>query len=290
MIKYLSEFQRKVLVRLSVFQYLTANQIVRLRTYKKRNYLYEGMKPLMEGKSPLVKRVDYPVIPGVGKLEGIYYLTKKGAKLLIEHTDLEPEKIKYPKREAVNFERDYFHRVQTVDFFISAQLWAEDNGYSMEDFYYYFQQSSGSNRNNKGGRNLSDNRLDIDRGGVGYIVPDGIGIIERGTEKPVFFLFEQHNGKDRNRFLKQVHGHTLAIEDGAASLKYDVKHNGEHMANRVFCVFENSACMHSARTQLSQSQDFPDFMDFFLFKTHEDLLNTSFGEGWELANGQAVNF
>jgi hypothetical protein len=119
-------------------------------------------------------------------------------------------------------------------------------------------------------------------------VPDGTGVIDRIDKTPIFFLFEQHNGKDTGKFLKQMHGHTEAIKSGSASLKYNVTHNGEHIANRVFCVFKNEACLKASKYRLAKSSDFEPFIDFFHFKSNEDLKNKPFAEGWELANGQAV--
>ena len=117
-----------------------------------------------------------------------------------------------------------------------------------------------------------------------------MAIVDRGEKKPLFAMIEQHNGKDAKRFLKQAYGHTLAISEGLPSIKYDVKHDGDYVANRVFCVFEHPACMASAMYRLAKSEDFQPFLPLFCFKSEEAMEKTGFGTGWVLANGKPASF
>lgn len=285
-----SETSISILKELAKFQYLTVSQFVKLGLTKTNRGIYPVIRKVTDGNRALVKKINYTVQPGKGRPESVHYLSKRGVKFLIENNILEDNQIKRPKREAVSFSNDYYHRVWTVDFFVAVILWAKEKEYHARDFYYYFQQSNGSNRNNKGGVSLSDNRIDINESGIGYIIPDGVGVIDREEQTPFFFLFEQHNGKDTARILRQIHGHTVAIENGLPSIKYDIQHQGEPVSNRVFLVFEYESCMKATMHRLAKSEDFKPFINHFLFKTNETMGETDFSNGWELVSGKEVEF
>jgi len=266
-----SKTEEQILRELAEFQYLTTSQLVRLGVTKSKNSLYPVLRGLVNAQSPAIKKINYNVSPALGRLESIFYLTHVGVKFLLG-LGLEADTIKFPKRKDVSFASDYKHRIWTVDFFISLKLWVNEQGYELQYFYYYFEQSSGSNRNNKGGISLADTRIDINAKGIGYIQPDGIFLVDRGDETPIFGLFEQHNGKNTKKLLEQLEAHRIAISTGAPSLKYDVQHNGEYIANRVFIVFENEGCMKATMRRISKEPVFEAFVKHFVSDTIADLL------------------
>jgi hypothetical protein len=284
-----SETEQAVLEYLAEFQYLTSTQFMRLGLTKTRKGIYPALRRMLEDFRPTIARINYTVSPTQGRPESVHYLTNYGVKTLVK-MGLDEAKIKHPRRSSVTFASDHAHRISTINFLIDMKLWVNAKGYGLDDFTFYFQQAGGSNRFNRGGHSLSDNRIDIENEGVGYIMPDAIAIVERKELPPLFALFEQHNGKDTKRFLEQVHGHILAMERGAPSIKFDVKHNGEFVANRVFAVFENEGIMQASMQRLAKSSDFRDFLDRFYFKSEAMLEATGFGESWLLANGREVNF
>jgi len=126
------------------------------------------------------------------------------------------EDIKFVKTRGNIFERDYFHRVYTIDFFIGFYMWLEKMGYELDFFSYYFEKQ-GSNRNHQNTSSQSVNSLPL---GAGKIIPDGIASFQTSWES-VLFLFEQHNGKGTKRAMKQLYGHAQALVEGSASQKYD---------------------------------------------------------------------
>jgi hypothetical protein len=281
--------EQAILEALGEFQFLTSTQLVRLGRAGSRWTVWKNLNRLINTARAPVARMNYPANPSLGRLDSIHYLTPFGVRLL-EGERSDREDVKAPRRVGVVFTSDYSHRIGVIDFFIALKMWAEKNGFETAHKSFYFEQKTGSNRNNKGGKSLSDNRLDIDKNGVSYIIPDGVAIVSRGEEKPFFLLMEQHNGKDTKRFMRQAYGHTLAIGEGLPSLKFGVKHQGEYIANRVFCVFENPACMQASMYRLAKNLDF-DFTDvepFFLFKTLDAMQNTTFETGWQYANGRMV--
>lgn len=284
--RHVTVTELKILEALAEFQYLTTSQFLRLGILQTATSLYPHINRLTKEHNPKIGRVHYAVSPAKGRQESTVFLTKHGAKRLLE-AGYDIEQIKFPKSDTVSFATDYLHRLWTVDFFVSLKNWALESEYDLTDFYYYFQQT-GSNRSNKGGRSLSDNRLDIDLEGIRYVIPDGVAIVEREHTTPVFIFFEQHNGKDTKRFLRQVHGHCVALREGLASIKYNVKFNGEYVANRVFCAFEHEACMLASMSRLAKSPDFQPYIDYFYFRTTESINEGKFDEGWQLANKKPV--
>lgn len=262
---YYSKTEERVMQELAAFQYLTSSQFVRLGLTKTRKGIYPVLKKLSEGVRPEIGKINYTVSPTHGRPESVYFLTARGAKHLVDHHGAQDTDIKRPKRSSVSFASDYYHRIWTVDFFIGLKLWCIEEGYQLRFFSYYFQQSSGSNRNNKGGKSLADNRIDVESGGIGYIVPDGVFIVDRPDQKPLFGLFEQHNGKDTAKFLRQVYAHTQAMLEGAPSLHYDAQHEGAYVGNRVYCQFEHESCKQAVLQRLARSEDFKPFEGRFEF-------------------------
>lgn len=282
----LSDKKKMILFALSEFQYLTALHMVRLGVSPSDNYCRTLALELTRGKKPFIKKIDFVIQGGGGgKKASLYHLTKHGAELLEEIA--EDKKIKYPKHFITDFSLQYDHRINCIDFFVSLRLWVVQKGYKLEDFQYYFRQT-GTNRNNKGGRSLSENRLDIDKDGVGYIIPDGIFLVHRSETTPVFGVFEQHNGKDTGRIIEQVRRHCVALKYGIPSLRLDVKHNGEYVANRVFICFEQTGCMKATMKRLAQADDFKPFMQFFHFASLEEE-NPFISNSWMYANGLTVD-
>lgn len=279
----------EILKVLAKFQYLTVSQFVKLNITKTKSGIYNSTPHLTRGRRPLVKKADL-VTPKLGRIEALHYLNSYGAKFLVNNEILNNNEINRPQRKEVYIKSDYFHRVWTVDFFISAFLWAKKNSFIIDNINYYFQQSRGSNRNNKDGQSLSDNKIDINIDGVGYIIPDGVGLIYRKEKTPLFFLFEQHNGKDTKRVLQQIHGHVIAIINGLPSIKYQIKYQNEYISNRVFIVFEYESCMKATIKKLANSSDFQPFIKYFLFKTNEQLNNTCFSKEWLYINDEYASF
>lgn len=275
----ISQREEEVLRALGQFQYLTVSQLLRLQVSSSKSSLYPLLRKLSESARPCIGKIHYTGSPTRGRLESIYYLSAYGAKQLLA-LGLTDVQIKRPLRRSVSFASDYFHRIWTVDFFIELALFARQRGYSLQDFHYYFQQRTGSNRHNKGGKSLSDTRLDIQTQGVGYIVPDGVFIVSRSPEKPFFGLFEQHNGSDTGKLLRQLEGHRVALTEGTPSLKYEVRHAGEYVGSRVFVCFERDGCMQAALHRLAKDERFHPFAEYFAFSTSENLKKEGFERAW----------
>ena len=76
-------------------------------------------------------------MPGKGRLEDFYFLDKKGKEFLIENLDMEEHKIKSPKGKATLFVRDYFHRLETINFFLYLDRFLIQNNSNLIYSYHH---------------------------------------------------------------------------------------------------------------------------------------------------------
>lgn len=272
----ITERQLQILEHLAEFKYLTSTQIMALLEVKTLPHINMLLNKLGDGKSPLTRFKDFGFYPGYGRLPRIHFLTPKGADFLVENLDIEREKIKYPKEKKVMFQRDYFHRVATVDFNIGLHKFCRKNQFEKVFFDYYFDMT-GSQRNGDG---KAKNALPV---GDFQIIPDGIGKIFN-EEVENLFLFEQHNGKDTKRAIKQIFNHMQAISELSANEKYNHK-----KSVRVFYVFESESCKKSVVRELYNREDITSFKEYFLFKTQEQL-KIDFTSDWLLFSGEKRSF
>ena len=283
----ITSIQEGILVELAEFQYLTTPQLCRL-TGRKRSRTNELINGLFKRHKPLVHSNSYTIDSKTGRKPSIHFLLPRGEKILSEMGSYEGL-IKLPRRYSVDFTSDYTHRVLTIETLVSAKLWAKENGYRFSFSQFYFQQKKGSNRDNKGGKSLSANRIDVDTRGIGYIIPDGVFLIEKEGENPLFGLVEQHNGTETKRVLEQIHAHCVAIHEGSPSITLDIQHNGKYIANRVFITFERESCMLATMKRLLQSSDFTPFKNLFYFALSEDIEKKSFSDCWFYVDGAKVD-
>lgn len=272
--------QIEILKALARFKYMTTEQIVLYLGLKHIGYCNTCIKDLKKSKKhPLMQSLEFGIMPKHGKLSRVHYLTQRGANLLIDELGYEEKDIKKPKGRSPSFRVEYFHRVSMVQFNVHFQMWCDSKGYKIDFFNYDFDSTGGNNsRDGKKLRSLNCIPLNDYE-----IRPDGIGLFSDDT-RPYLFLFEQHNGKDRNRAIEQMTRHAYCLAQGTASEMY-----GVDTASRIYYVFENETCRDSTIREFAQHDILKNFSDFFYFKTNEEL-NTDFYNGWLKANGQRQSF
>lgn len=274
-----TERQLQILEFLAEFKFLTSYQIIKLLGVKTLPHVNLLLNKLSDGKKPLIGHKSFGLYPGHGKLARVHFLKPEGADFLIEEVGFTPIKIKLTKEKNPLFQRDYFHRVETVNFNIELSEWCKNNDIEKVFFDYYFDKT-GSNRNSSEGALTAKNAIPV---GDFQIIPDGVGKLQKEGEDFIF-LFEQHNGKDAKRAVKQILTHAQAIAEGSASIKY----NHPKGVKVVYC-FEFEACMKSAIKDLYHNYNLSPIFDYFLFKTTEQM-KRDFGKNWLKLNGQNANF
>ena len=78
--------------------------------------------------------------------EYLWYLTPKGARLLLARTDLKESDMRYPKRPTKRLKNDYFHRVSTIFINISFDKWVDKIDGKERQFLVYYDNAKESKK------------------------------------------------------------------------------------------------------------------------------------------------
>ena len=276
---HLTENQITAIEWLAVFKYLTSSQFVKMGLYKKRGYLTNSLKVLVAMKRPLIAKHDFNPING--KLESFYYLTKYGAKFLIEELEYSENKIKVPKGLTPIYLKDYHHRKLTIDFHIKLRIWLKSNNGDISFFNYYFDKSGNNRSDDKSNRVIALNKVILNK--TNSFIPD-VNTMFSVNDKEYLYLFEQHNGRDTKRLFEQLYVHINAIANGSVSKKYNIK-----KAHRVVVICEHESVKNSVIQRLQKESGIEQYYSFFIFKTNAEF-EEDFYHNWTLISGEYSNF
>ena len=278
---YLKEKHKEIMKLLATNKFLTSSQLVELGVYKRRGDLTNSLKKFIDQyKNPFIDKITFPIDPSKGKLESIYYLTRKGVKFLIEDLDYPEHSIKATKSKPTTTQ-DYFHRKSTIDFHIYLRKWLQSNDGIVISLNYDFDKQGNNRSKDKSQHLRAINNLELSNG-VSFI-PDIITKF-KVAKREYLFLFEQHNGKSSKRLINQLYIHLVALSEGVASKKYNFARS-----NRVAVVCEFESVKNAVISRLQQREDFKAFDKFFIFKTNDELKNDFFSD-WSLISGKSVSF
>jgi len=222
---------------LAEYRFLTASRLVRLggsRTTPKS--MSNLLKDLCDNHK-LVGKVNFGVHPKNGKLETVYFLTPKAAKLLASLRDMDGQRIKYPKSSGSLFHRDYFHRLACLDFEISFKKWLKEQGFKCLKFERYFDFKA--NRR-------AETELILNNGT--RIVPDAVAHYQTHN-RSFLFLLEVSLGRDAKRVIEQLYAHIQVLEEGIASQAFNIDHG-----HFIVCVFEYESCMKAVMRHMNQDK------------------------------------
>jgi len=276
---HLKENQITAIKWLAQYKYLTSSQFVKMGLYKKRGYLTNSLKVLIDMKKPLMAKHDFNPING--KLESFYYLTKYGVKFIIDELDYPESKIKAPHGLAHLSSKDYHLRKLTIDFYIFLNKWLESKSGNMSFFNYYFDKSGNNRSNDNNGHVTTLNKVILNNSNS--FIPD-VNTMFSINDKTYLYLFEQHNGKDSKRLFEQLYVHIIAIGKGAVAKKYNIK-----KSHKVIVVCEYESVKNSVIHMLQKEAGIEHYYNFFIFKTNDEL-KEDFYTNWTLISGEQVNF
>lgn len=254
-VKVLPEKNIQVLEFLKTYRFLTVPQMMRLGVAGHRENVYKITRRFKVDRKPLVQQVHFGFLPGYGRLPAVFHLTKYGAELLAEILQADISQIPYPKGAKL-YQRDYFHRCNTVDFHIELRLWAEENNIRIECFDTYFE-STGSNRSQRKAEIKTKVRYRD-----GHLIPDANFMLRLADGQKRLYTLEVYNGTDTKRTTKQIEKHLDALNEMAIGKKYNHKKTA-----RIVCIFESENGLNAVLRKLNQSPEFKGFDGFFLFKT-----------------------
>jgi len=277
---HLKENQILAIKLLAIYKYLTSSQLVKMGVFKRRSYLTNALKILLDSKQPLIAKHDFN--PMNGKLESFYYLTKYGAKFLMEELDYLEKDIKVPRGLLKVYLKDYFHRKATIDFNIYLQQWLSKENGKMVLVNYYFDKIGNNKGDNKSNYVTASNKI-ILKDGTSFS-PD-INSVFAIDGKEYIILLEQHNGKDAKRLYEQLLIHINAIVEKVVSNKYNYKNK----AHKVVVVCEFESVKTSVIKNLQNLNGIEHYTNFFIFKSNTEL-KEDFYNNWTLISGEQVSF
>lgn len=271
--------QTAILSSIAKYKYLTVNHFKALKIGSSDRLIRDNLKILRDRK--LTEKMSFGTIPIKGRFQDLHFLTERGAKMLIESLDLEPEEVKHPSRASTFFKNDYLHRVSTIDLMISFNQWAEKNGYTIDLFDTYFDKV-GSQRATETGVQ-SKTRFDLPNGK--NISPDAV-IKYEANGKNYLFCLEVYNGKDTKRVIEQIRKLTYATFEGIPSKKYN--HN---KTNRNLILFEFDDYKNYAIDRIKKDPYLSQFegLEKVFFFSSIEAQKVNFGANWTDLNGKIQN-
>lgn len=271
--------QTAILSSIAKYKYLTVNHFKALKIGSSDRLIRDNLKILRDRK--LTEKMSFGTIPIKGRFQDLHFLTERGAKMLIESLDLEPEEVKHPSRASTFFKNDYLHRVSTIDLMISFNQWAEKNGYIIDLFDTYFDKV-GSQRATETGVQ-SKTRFDLPNGK--NISPDAV-IKYEANGKNYLFCLEVYNGKDTKRVIEQIRKLTYATFEGIPSKKYN--HN---KTNRNLILFEFDDYKNYAIDRIKKDPYLSQFegLEKVFFFSSIEAQKVDFGANWTDLNGKSQN-
>lgn len=259
---------------LARFKFLTSSQLKLILGCKSLSTVNSALRGLKWFRYPLVKSMDFWVAPWKWRLAPIHHLTKTWKDQLLEGTSLTLEEIQKPSWSAVFFQNDYFHRVSTVRFAVLFQKWLAVNNYGLVEMDLYFNSRYFDGQFHTATRTWSHGRV---------VEPDATAIY---SAKGVYhtILFEQHNGRDAKRALKQIKQHCLWLLNERYLVRFTQRDD-----IRIIYLFENHRCMNVVMKWMMVNPLMRSIQHLFLFKD-EDELQLSFADGWHHPDGTIVSF
>ena len=274
-IETLAEEPRKVLVALSLFRFLTVDQLLRLGVSEKmsapviRNHaiarLEKRARPL--AKSKTLSRWKPKV----------HYLTKHGAEELESMFKYPPGTIPYPKGQVQFGERLAEHRFAQIDFHIGLRLWAETRGARVHLGVMDFDVD-GSRK----GRNFEALTTINVPNSKTPVVADGLFAVTL-NDTSILYALEVHRTTETTRVAYQIRKYMDVLESGALSFKYAC-----NWPAMVCSVHTKPNVLRGVKKHLMNLPDFPAFKHLFLFNTTEQLA-VDFSQGWTFADDTAAN-
>ena len=274
----LTPSQTKVMSALARYKFLTSSQMVgQLGIMSHEKNLNTQLRLLRAMSRPFIGSNTFGAIPKLGRLESLHYLTKRGAKILIEELGYDPEKILMPTDTSKLFYQDYFHRKFTIDCHIAIQMWADLHGIEMIFFDRYFDKVG----NNRIAKNMKAKTKIMIKGDQ-YIIADGIFMIRLADGYEIFCL-EMYNGQNTIRTINQLKKHIEVFELGSLSDQY-----GLDYAHQVLCVFEEQSLLEAVLERARNDVAFTYVKEFFLCKTLAQMNPHTLVDNWVNLYGEMV--
>lgn len=266
----------EVLRALNVYRFLTVKQMLKLGIARDVGHLRKvlaGMISARQSKTGQVRpkeigMIEFGVLPRIGRLSRLYYLARDGAELLREFDPDGPEP--QPILRPVRFQNDYFHRVNTIDFHITLQKFANQTGQEITINRQYF------NRLPKSGKTPPRPSTSIDLQ-PGYLDPDSTYMLRDrdGTER--LLLVEIANGQRVDRIVNKLprYGQALAEDKINRAFKYGKR------APRILWLFDRQRTLELVQERAASDEWIQATQPYFFMRTLHDCTPGNFLENWQ---------
>ena len=262
-----------ILKALAEYRYLTRKQMLTLGITQDNGYLGKVLTSLLsvkrrdsgtdrkERRPKEIGELDFGTMVGRGRLSRVYYLTKRGAKLLerLERLDPQLEPVPYAKRPVL-FSPDYHHRVSCVDFHIALNGWATANDNTVPYYHQYFDWSPASAK----GRPEPSTRLSLSHRRVDA---DALFLLRDATGTDRSFVFEMVNGRDTGRVIDKMQHLALGLND--KSLNRALSFPADK-AVRILFEFEHRRTAELVAPRAAANPLIGKFGPHFLLKARDD--------------------
>lgn len=264
--------QWKVLQALSIYRFLTVDQMLRLGISKNAKSLRDKtLFALRHHKCIHSEKIG-------SFLPDMHHLTKRGRDILclVENIEVEP----VPSNKRQPFSALFApHRFAQVDFHIGLQQWAAQRGdaevlLELQDFV--------RDANTGKGRTKPATELAVP-GLINTIIPDGIFAAGLVTGQVAVYLVEIHRSTQSKAVTEQLNRYFEVIKSGIIKQKYG------YAANPIICsVHHQASVLASVKTRLNAHPEFAPFRHNFVF---HDLasLPANFSGGWHFADDTPAN-
>lgn len=267
LIEGLTETEQSIFEALATYRYLTAEQMMRLGVTSAKRHLYVVLRKLKLRQPHVIVELDFGTLVGHGRLPRLYALTPRGAEILSEALRYD-EHIDAPKR-VTKFKRDYFHRMNCVDFHITLRLWAKRHGAAIDFFETYYDHAT--EQSARGGF-YPKTRIRISSG---VLVPDAMFSFTTRDGKQRLCAFEMYNGTETGRVQKQLRRYVAAHNEEAIEDTYKYE-----AAARLICVFDTKRGQELVKSRMAGDRGFSAFAPFVFSKTIGEV-GENFVSGWQ---------
>lgn len=271
----LNDSQIKVLEALKVYRYLTVKQLVRLKVYGSEKGLRDKvLSRLRLEPYPLIASADFGFVAGKGRLESVHCLTRRGALALADLDGVGIETIPYPTG-AIQFSRDYEHRLDFISLHIALRQYAERTGQSVEFFHSYFD--SVGNQRQKNSQLIRATQVFLRNKAI---IPDGNFRLAMLDGQTRLLSLELHKGNNTAKILEQLENHAVLIEKELLPNKYN-----HPFDNYVLSVYDHHGTLEAVKKRFQDSPRLSDYKAHYAFNVWE-VAQADFAQGWHYCDGQ----
>lgn len=268
MIRRFSEKSLKLLKATAKYKFIGYSQFKRLGIEAHSSNLSSMVRDLTKCAKPFLKEV-----PHRPQYEKKFYLTKRGAELLVEMELMKADEIKYPKHTVNTSSQEQKHRSQTVDFQIELDLACEKKGINVVLCDRYFD-TTGNTRE----RNLKSKTALIYEDDK-TLKADILFIIELPNGTKEAYTFEHENGNDSLKSFDKMIQHGKAILLGSLNKEYSF-----NKGYRTLWVFEHESMIEVILNKVEGNPFFKNMKEHFLMKPYDLIADNFFGD-WRNLDG-----